>query len=366
MGKAHLPTAGGGLVDHPASRLLFYQPVRHRTVWSTSWSTMNRICRGWLWILMAALAVALVLMMPRQTFAQTGCSFSPERAGFAVKFKEETFSYRALGIFVLPGETVVLETLQQDQPADSVVEVPKGAAVPVSANRWKWKAPEKPGLYPVTVTCPAVQDTITLNAFVMVPFLHMKGGSLNGYRIGNYPSLPLHGLSIYKKPQGFIEVTPDNEKTLISPHFTLKQFLCKQEGDYPKYVVLQERLLIKLEIILQKVNEVGYPCRTFTILSGYRTPAYNGKHGNGRYSRHLWGGAADIFIDENPQDDVMDDLNKDGVIDCHDADLLSTLIENLFGAPWHLPFWGGLAQYETTNNHGPFVHVDVRGFPVRW
>ena len=49
-------------------------------------------------------------------------------------------------------------------------------------------------------------------------------------------------------------------------------------------------------MILQKVNERGYRCDTFHIMSGYRTPYYNGAIGNVRYSRHVWGGAADIFF----------------------------------------------------------------------
>lgn len=55
-----------------------------------------------------------------------------------------------------------------------------------------------------------------------------------------------------------------------------------------------------LEFILEKVNAQGYRWETFCVMSGYRTPYYNKAIGNVRYSRHLWGDAADIFIDENP------------------------------------------------------------------
>jgi len=163
-----------------------------------------------------------------------------------------------------------------------------------------------------------------------------------------------------------VEVTKENEETLIAPHFKLKQFLCKQEGDYPKYLVLQERLLVKLELILERVNRKGYYCETFAIMSGYRTPYYNEVIGNVKYSRHLWGGAADIFIDENPKDGMMDDINRDGKMDYRDAAILYDITDELYGKSWYRPFVGGLAQYKKTYSHGPFVHVDVRGFRARW
>jgi len=209
-------------------------------------------------------------------------------------------------------------------------------------------------------------DSITLNVFVMVPYNQLKGEYLGGYRIGKYPAIPYKQLPIYKPPKGFIEVTKENEETLVSPHFKLKQFLCKQESDYPKYIVLRERLLLKLELILEKVNEKGYRCDTFNILSGYRTPYYNRKIGNVKYSRHVYGGAADIFIDEDPKDDVMDDLNQDGKIDYRDAGIIYDIIDGMYGRPWYVRFLGGLGRYKKTEKHGPFVHVDARGFRARW
>lgn len=200
----------------------------------------------------------------------------------------------------------------------------------------------------------------------MIPYTQLKGGYLNGYRIGNYPSIPLKQLPIYKPPRGFIEVTKENEDTPVSPHFKIKQFLCKQSGPYPKYIVVRERLILKLELILEKANERGYPCNSFNILSGYRTPFYNKAIGNVKYSRHLWGGAADIFIDENPKDNMMDDLNHDGKTDYHDADVLYDIIDDMYGKPFYKLFIGGLGRYRKTPSHGPYVHVDTRGFRTRW
>jgi len=101
-------------------------------------------------------------------------------------------------------------------------------------------------------------------------------------------------------------------------------------------------------------------------MSGYRTPYYNQLIGNVRYSRHLWGDAADIFIDEDPRDDTMDDLNGDCKIDYRDAKILFDIAEELFSDPQLSHFQGGLGWYKTSSAHGPFVHVDVRGWRARW
>ncbi|MGD9237221.1 MAG: D-Ala-D-Ala carboxypeptidase family metallohydrolase [Desulfobacterales bacterium] len=119
-------------------------------------------------------------------------------------------------------------------------------------------------------------------------------------------------------------------------------------------------------MILEKVNAKGYRCDTFHVMSGYRTPYYNEAIGNVPYSRHIYGGAVDIFIDENPQDNMMDDLNRDGTIDYRDAAVIYRIIDALYGKKFYDPFLGGLARYKKTGNHGPFVHVDVRGQRARW
>jgi hypothetical protein len=300
------------------------------------------------------------------TIADSPTSFSAEKASFAVKCRGEISPYRVLGIFVLPGETLALQALATTGEKPFRLEASSGTVTQIDTNRWQWSAPKKTGLYPAKIIHPLTQDVIRLNIFVMIPYSDLKGEYLNGYRIGKYPTIPLRQLPIYKPPRGFIEVTPENEETLVSPHFKLKQFLCKQRGDYPKYVVLRERLLLKLELILEKVNEKGYHCDGFHVMSGYRTPHYNRAIGNAKYSRHVWGGAADIFIDVTPKDGIMDDLNHDEVIDYRDAKILYDLINKMYRKKNYIPFVGGLGRYKKTASHGPFVHVDVRGFRARW
>lgn len=292
--------------------------------------------------------------------------FESGKTGFSVRVQGETCPYNVLGLFLSPGE--VLKATLID-PADSpacVMTASTGAVGVAARGDWRWEAPQKPGLYQARIENRRTQTSITLNVFVLVPFAQVQGGKLNGYQIGEYPDIPARLLPLYHRPTGFIEVTAENRSTLVSPHFTLEQFLCKQESDFPKYLVLRERLLLKLEALLEIANDAGYRCETFAIMSGYRTPYYNEAIGNVAYSRHLWGDAADIYLDVHPPDGEMDDLNGDGRIDYHDADVLYELVDRQYGKPWYQSFVGGLGRYKRNETHGPFVHIDARGTHARW
>jgi len=309
--------------------------------------------------------IVISCVVLQKALAHINAHFSPEKANFKIKFKNEISPYRIISVFVLPGEKLTLETIDHDDIQFSLI-TSAGKVIQTNANKWQWQAPLKVGHSSARILHPQSTDSISINIFVMVPYDRLKGEYLNGYRIGTYPSVPLKKLPIYKPPRGFIEVTKENQETLLSPHFKLKQFLCKQVSGFPKYVVIKERLLLKLELILERMNEKGYRCNTFHIMSGYRTPYYNKIIGNVKYSRHVWGGAADIFIDENPQDEMMDDLNKDGKINFLDAAIIYDTIDEMYGQPWYRSLLGGLGRYKKTASHGPFVHVDVRGFRARW
>lgn len=296
--------------------------------------------------------------------AADNASFNPGKNSFWLKVKDLKVNYKTFSVFVLPGEKLSLEAIDPYKQGRYTIESAIKAA-PDGGNKWQWRAPSETGLYSVKVSDAANREAITLNVFVMVPASKQKGEYLNGYRIGSYPAA-LKGNSAYQPPVGFIEVTDKNQETLISPHFKLKQFICKQPGT-TKYLVLEEKLLLKLEHVLQKVNELGYACESFNVMSGYRTPYYNKSLGNVKFSRHVYGSAADIFIDESPRDGVMDDLNKDGRIDKQDAQVLYNIVEDMYsGGAISTQLVGGLGVYNKTASHGPFIHVDVRGAQARW
>jgi hypothetical protein len=203
-----------------------------------------------------------------------------------------------------------------------------------------------------------------LNAFVLHR-LPAGEESLGGYRIGKYPP-PLGGRADrYSAPGGYVEVTAENRDVLVAPHFTLGQFVCKQGTGWPKFVVLREALLLKLEALLEAANRRGWKGKTFHVMSGYRTPAYNKGLGNVGASRHLYGDAADVFLD-NDGDGSMDDLNRDGKVDRADAVALHDLFAEVEGTSSMKPYLGGLGIYPANAAHGPFVHVDARGSQARW
>jgi len=292
--------------------------------------------------------------------------FSPEKVEFTVSINGFDFQHNIMSLFVLPEEKLEIDV--SAKPAYDLYSINSDDMIfeRIDSLKWRFTCPKEKGNYQVSIIQSQPADTVVLNLFVMIPFKELKGDYLNNYRIGKYPSIPLKQLPIYRPPRGFIEVAEENRDISLTPHFKLKQFLCRQDGEFPRYVVLRERLLLKLELILEKVNEKGYRCDTFNIMSGYRTPYYNHQIGNVKYSRHLWGGAADIFIDEDPRDDMMDDLNEDGKINWKDAAILYDIIDDLYGHKFYEPFLGGLARYKKTDSHGPFVHVDVRGNRARW
>jgi len=269
---------------------------------------------------------------------------------FAIRHGNRVITGPVTALTVLPGKQITFE-------AAGASALARDGRLAQQGSRWTWTAPAQPGLYPIHVIGPNGRDSLTINAFVLVPYAALREERVNGYRIGSYPGRPLRGQSTYRPPAGFIEVTPANRNALVSPHFRLEQFLCKQAGGYPKYVVLDDQLIQKLESLLARVREAGYPVSTFTIMSGYRTPAYNQSLGNVVYSRHTWGAAADIFVDEDG-DGVMDDLNQDGRHDVADAEVLYRLFDPIAE--------GGLGKYRPTAAHGAFVHVDVRDRKARW
>jgi hypothetical protein len=290
-------------------------------------------------------------------------TYGEQRTPFAVQFGDEQSTYGVMAMFVMPNELVPVSVVSASAGSGYELLATAGAASPVRDGAWNWVAPSTPGLYPMTIRQSDSSQEMKLNVFVMVPYGAMRSGSLNGYRIGAYPA----GKSqFYRRPSGFIEVSPGMEGVQVSPHFTLGQFLCKQAGGPTRYLVLREPLLVKLETLLAEVNERGHEVHTFTLMSAYRTPYYNRSIGNTTtLSRHGYGDAADIIVDADG-DGQMDDLNRDGRHNLADAHWLGALVNDTQDEPEFDGLTGGMGMYKPTGSHGAFVHVDVRGFAARW
>lgn len=225
------------------------------------------------------------------------------------------------------------------------------------------KTPEETGIYDVYVLGFLEEKQIHLQVVVMVPFKEIQNGFLEEYRIDEYPKVPFRGLKSYEHPAGFVRITEEMLNKKVSQHFTFQQFLCKQHSGYPKFIVVQTTMLQMLESFFDFVVYSGYEIESFGVISAYRTPFYNRMINNGRYSRHQYGDAMDLFIDEN-RDGRLDDLNNDQKITMADVDVLYNLaIEFQKSSEIYI---GGIGKYRPKSIHGGFVHMDNRGYMARW
>src|SRR5229473_1116503 len=113
--------------------------------------------------------------------------------------------------------------------------------------------------------------------FTMRSFGQKVRAWLNGYRLGYWPQEKGRVRSeAHKNPDGFIEVTAENEDTRVSEHFRLRDFVSHDPKDvWPKYVVLREPLLDKLELVIDDLNDHGVNAEGMRIRSGFRSPAHN-------------------------------------------------------------------------------------------
>ena len=202
--------------------------------------------------------------------------------------------------------------------------------------------------------------------FTMRSFGQKVRALLNGYRLGYWPQEKGRLRSeAYRNPDGFIEVTPENEDTRVSEHFRLHDFLSHdQKNVWPKYLVLREPLLDKLELVIEDLNDHGVNADGMRIRSGFRTPARNQAvrgEGSARDSRHQFGDAADVYID-NTGSGRMSDLNGDRKVNFADVKMILDAVERVEARYPELV--GGTGLY--TGRNGQFAHIDVRGVRARW
>ena len=208
----------------------------------------------------------------------------------------------------------------------------------------------------------------TETVFTMRSFGQKVRAWLNGYRLGYWPQEKGRLRSeAYRNPDGFIEVTPDNEDTRVSEHFRLRDLVSHGQTEvWPKYVVLREPLLDKLELVIEDLNDHGVNAEGMRIRSGFRTPAHNQAvrgEGSARDSRHQFGDAADVFIDQ-VGNGKESDLNGDGRVNFADVKLILDAVERVEARYPELV--GGTGLYAYYGRSGPFVHIDVRGTRARW
>lgn len=122
----------------------------------------------------------------------------------------------------------------------------------------------------------------------------------------------------------------------LTEHFDLDEFRCHDGTAVPPELVERTKALCDvLEIVRDKAG-----AKPLTIVSGYRSPAYNVKVDGAQHSQHMEARAADIAIAGMTPDEVADlceQLTTDGAIPV-----------------------GGLGRY------AGWTHIDIRGYRARW
>jgi len=272
-----------------------------------------------------------------------------------------------LRVRIQQGGTPITPILGDTLPPGTVTTFSYGSAAESTST---FVAPQRPGIWNLALRIGnAIKPLADFSVITLRPATEKRGGRLGLYYIGNWPAARKGrpGVS-YDPPNGFIEVTEQNQNTQLSEHFKLKDFLPHDQPNvWPKYIVVDMKLIDKDELVLQDLKEHGINPNGVRVLSGFRTPQYNASGGDpsGRaaLSRHMYGDANDIFID-NDGDGQMDDLNHDGRVNIADAKVIQDAVDRVERA--HPSLIGGCGIYSGTSAHGPFTHIDTRGYPARW
>ncbi|MGI9328246.1 MAG: D-Ala-D-Ala carboxypeptidase family metallohydrolase [Pseudomonadales bacterium] len=268
-------------------------------------------------------------------------------------------------VFVLPGTAVTIEYLPRRLDETLELTAKHGTVAQLEEHRWLYQ-PGNAAISDLVLNNNrpnAAAQQMRLRVFRLQPFAPNQQ-RVGSFRIGQYPpaSSGHRGLD-YVPPPGLIKADSTLLSEQVSTHFTLGQFVSRQQqsNGAPSYLILTTPLLETLEHLIQTLHSHGWPGQTLTILSGYRTPYHNQAVGGASRSRHIYGDAVDLIPDADG-DGQMDDLNKDGRGDREDVEwLIAMLMRRAIPATM-----GGAGSYETAGTAGAFLHLDTRGLPADW
>ncbi len=260
-----------------------------------------------------------------------------------------------IAFVVMPGDSVTLSIPDENTGWSVTAGYPSTGG----GSTFEWQAPRNHGIFYIDVSCADVVEKFTV--IVPVESCRWRTTSLNSYPIGSYGD----GNNRNRMPDHFIELSPATSGAKISTHLTIGQFLGHVEGNYPQYMAFDLRLADKLEAVLAAVQEVYPQASVIHNISGFRTPAYNAAIGNDtRESLHLYGQAADIWIESWPPNNLMDDIDRNKRVDVYDGEYLVEIVRTLEVEGKVVT--GGASAYRWIPSHGPFVHIDIRGSVAVW
>jgi hypothetical protein len=260
-------------------------------------------------------------------------------------------------IVAMPGETLTLRLADGGEDASWVFE--GGSPARASGSSVVWTAPRSHGVLSMDVE--TADASCAFSVILPVDSRRWRTESLNSFPIGSYGD----GNDRSALPSHFVELTAGNSGTRLSTHMSLGEFLGHIEGAYPQYMALDMRLIDKIETGLRMMSEEHLCPLDVAIISGFRTPVYNRRIGNETdRSLHLYGGAADIWVESFPPNGLMDDVDRNKRVDVFDGEFVVETFRT--AEALGLCSVGGISAYRWTSTHGPFVHVDVRGSQASW
>jgi len=341
-------------------------------------------------------------------------------AGIVQKEKQEARKIKSgWAVFLKPAESVLISVIQDEMsPLESRFSqrLDPGAKVFVSRQthtiRWeisggnveeflsggiRFRCPKEPGTYKVsailqdqldhsmqkpdekTLAEHNVLGSFVFHFLVMYPFDRDGSGIIEGYPIGIYPnedgddvksSISSHK-EAYKPPEYFIKITPENATVQIFEHFRLGDFSPPNEKGKNHFIALDPRLVTRLENIISGLKEKNLNVTGLKILRAYLSPYEVERLSRkdikiAKFSRTIYGDSVIFIVDEN-NDGIMDDLNNDGKLDNKDLNLIEEIVQNLESQS---RLYGGIGLYyyfkDLIHKDTPCIQIDTRGHHSRW
>jgi len=278
-----------------------------------------------------------------------------------------------------------------DPSADATWDHEGGELDPAKDGAQSCRSPMQPGLYRLLwrPTDSATGPEQPLEVLVLSKSeTHVQGDKItvkvNGKSIGAFhdPEKSTvrrvrENASRYRIPEYFATLAPQTIPLKLGPDFDLGDLIAFKDykGADGKKVFTTTRhadilpirtdLIDKLIKLRERLLAKGVKVTRFWITSGFRTPDYNRSIGGAAFSRHCYGDAVDLCIDED-NDKHMDDLNGDGKLDRKDGILIGNAVRELEAEGAVIPGGIGVYEWDSEDSVRSHVHIDCRGYISRW
>ncbi|MFA4984956.1 MAG: D-Ala-D-Ala carboxypeptidase family metallohydrolase [Candidatus Brocadiia bacterium] len=243
----------------------------------------------------------------------------------------------------------------------------------IESDTLKFTTPTKAGAHAISFV--SGEDTLVLNCLVPEYAPDARKGIALGVKIGAYPN-PKGGtermsknIECYDAPTYFVRIDSTTESLPLAPSIRVGDLVAITSKENPtrhvNFAPADYTLIFKVDLAWRKFHKSHPSIPSWRLVSWFRTPRHNRLERGGTYSRHIYGDAVDIIVDQNG-DLRMDDINGDGKSNFADALEIAKVFEQM---EWtgDVAFGGvGAYDYPSEQSMGAAVHTDTRGFWSRW